>query len=460
MSTSASPTFTHRVASTFGTKTISFALGLLTTLLVARILGPEGRGVYYLAVLVPTTLITLGQFGLPSALVFFAGRGAPVTELRRASVRMVAPLSIVGVGLALFFEGPIRSAFLPGVTDFQYRLTLVAVPFLFIAMFASAILLGKQRIGTVNLLSLGGTVGSLIMLAALVWGARLGVDGAVIAYVVVGTAGSLAAAAVVLTMVDHGTGYATSVSGLIGYGVRIVPGTIATFLGYRADAFLIGALLASPVAVGLYSLAVGFSELLFYVPDSIAMAFFPRIAASGRSQADAFAPLVARQTVLLTVVAAIFMIPVASTVIIVLLPAFSGSIPALIVITPGIVALSISKVLSGYVSGLGKPLPVGAIAVVSVTVNIVANLILIPRVGIVGAATASLLSYSVNAILMVALSSRLARVSPWALVVPRPSDAVALVGLARILILGLLAGRRGLSRSEEPARDDDDRASP
>ena len=390
----------------------------------------------------------VGQLGLPSALVFFAGRGASLTALRRASVRMVPLLSIASIGVALLFEGAIRAAFLPGVTDLQYRVTLIAVPFLFTSMFGSAVLLGRQRIGTVNLLSLGGTVGSLTLLILLVAVAGLGVDGAVLAYLGVGIGSAAAAIAAVGAFAGEGSGSPLALRQLLGYGIRIVPGSIATFFGYRADVFLLGSILASPTAIGLYSLAVGFAELLFYIPDSIATAFFPRIAASDRTAADAFAPPVARQTVLLTALASLALIPCATVAIVVLLPAFSGSLPALLVITPGVVALSISKVLSGYVSGLGRPLPVGSIAMVSVGLNLVANLLLIPRWGIVGAAAASLLSYSANAALMVLVSSRFAKVPLRSLILPRPADLATLLTLTRTLIP---RGLHGLGRGNAPA---------
>ena len=104
-----SQTLTGRVAGVFATKATVFALGLMTTYLLARVLGPDGRGAYYLALLVPITLITLGQLGIPAALTYLTGRGSSLDGLRTVSVVLAVVLSIaciVPTLLARDFSGP------------------------------------------------------------------------------------------------------------------------------------------------------------------------------------------------------------------------------------------------------------------------------------------------------------------------------------------------------------------
>jgi O-antigen/teichoic acid export membrane protein len=115
----------------------------------------------------------------------------------------------------------------------------------------------------------------------------------------------------------------------------------------------------------------------------------------------------ARMTLLITVLAAIALLPVAWLAVRILLPAFDGSLLPFVILLPGTVALGLSKVLSGYISGLGLPGPVSAIAGAALGVNLVANLVLIPPLGIAGAALSSLLSYGAHAALTIGLASRL-----------------------------------------------------
>ena len=50
------------------------ALGLFTGALVARLLGPEGRGQIAAIQLWGLFLISLGSMGVPQALIYFSGR--------------------------------------------------------------------------------------------------------------------------------------------------------------------------------------------------------------------------------------------------------------------------------------------------------------------------------------------------------------------------------------------------
>lgn len=427
--------FARRVAGTFATKVVTFALGLISTVVVARLLGPAGRGEFYLLTLVPTTLLTFGQLGVPSALVFFTGRGSSLRELIRTSLALVMPFAALVVVPVAVLGGFLARTILASVSEADLHVVILVTPLLFWSMLGSAMLLGRQAIGQTNLLSLGQTLTSLVLIVVLVGVADLGVHGAVYAYVIVGV-GATITTAMLIRRLTPSPPQAPIIGArtLLGYGLRIYPGSLATFFSYRVDVFLLSAMLGSPTQVGLYSLAVGFAELVFYVPDSIATVFFPRIAASNRGEADGMAPAVVRQTVLMTAGAALLLLPASWLAIRLVLPAFADSYAALVVLTPGVVALSVSKVLSGYVSGLGRPLPVGGIAVASLVVNVVMNLVLIPLLGIVGAAAASLISYSVNAALMVLLSSRMSDTSPGRLVIPRRADAASVVRTVGLII--------------------------
>ena len=79
---------------------------------------------------------------------------------------------------------------------------------------------------------------------------------------------------------------------LFGFGMRIYPASVAGFFGYRADVFLLSAIVGDPRTLGLYSLAVSLGELLFFVPDSVSTVFFPRVAGSERQAADQLTPIV------------------------------------------------------------------------------------------------------------------------------------------------------------------------
>jgi O-antigen/teichoic acid export membrane protein len=82
-------------------------------------------------------------------------------------------------------------------------------------------------------------------------------------------------------------------------------------------------------------------------------------------------------------------------------------------------------------------------------VNIAANLILIPRFGIVGAAAASLISYTTTALIITLIASRLAGAPMRAFWIPGLADVRFVVATATAL------GRR-LRRGSPVSTDDRD----
>jgi O-antigen/teichoic acid export membrane protein len=158
------------------------------------------------------------------------------------------------------------------------------------------------------------------------------------------------------------------------------------------------------------------------VPDSVSTVFYPRVAGMDRRSADALAPQVSRFTLLVTAIAAIGLIPAAWLATNVVLPAYGGSLAPFFILLPGIMALSVSKVLAGYIGGLGLPLMVARASVTNLVVNLVANVLLIPGFGILGAAMASLISYVVHASMLAVIASRIARRHPLEYVIPTGAE--------------------------------------
>jgi O-antigen/teichoic acid export membrane protein len=424
----------RRIVSVFATRAAVFALGLLTTYLLALVLGPSGRGSYYLAVLVPATLFTVGQLGIPPALTFYAGRGASLDGLLGIAAVLATLLSLACVVPALLARDLLVSTIVPGATLLGVTLAIASVPFLFASAFAVALLLGLQQIRTTNLLQLGQGLATflvmLVVLGLLGWGS----DGAVGAYLVVSVGAALAATLGAAALAPRRRLSGEPLAPLLGYALRVYPGSLASFFSYRADIFLISIILGDPAAVGLYALAVSLAEMVFYVADAVSTALFPQVSSVDRSEADRLAPRVSRASLLVTAPAALVLIPVSALAVRVTLPEFVESIAPFCVLLPGVVALSVSKVLSSYVSGIGHPGSVTRVAVTSLAVNVAANILLIPTLGIVGAALASTISYSVNACLMVVLASRLAGVTPGELVIPTLDDARRLLGAAGSMV--------------------------
>ncbi|HYM83427.1 MAG TPA: polysaccharide biosynthesis C-terminal domain-containing protein [Candidatus Dormibacteraeota bacterium] len=427
--------FVRRVAGVFATRLAQFALGFGSSLTIAKLLEPEGRGAYVVVLLVPGTLFALGQLGLPSAINYFAGRGSSIPDLIRWSVVLTVAFSIAVIGTTLIALPFLETNVLRAAPPDLLRLVLLTIPVSTLATFGGSILYGRQAIRAYNVILVGQSAASLVGIVALVGILGLGVAGAVATSIIVGIIGATAVMREVvrLSRLEPGREH-VALRSLVAYGLRLYPASVTSYFSYRADVYLLQALLPDPGrAVGLYSYAVTMAELVFYVPDSVSTIFFPHVAGATPADSDRQVGQVSRFTMLITVCAALALIPAAWILFNVVLPDFGGSMAAMIVLLPGVVSLSLSKVLASYISGRGRPTPVSIAAVVALAVNIAANLVLIPRLGIVGASAASLISYTTHAGMMLTIASRLSGQSPWSIVVPGRVEFARLGSAARAI---------------------------
>jgi O-antigen/teichoic acid export membrane protein len=244
-------------------------------------------------------------------------------------------------------------------------------------------------------------------------------------------------------------GQATTMRALSGYAARVYPASITGYFNYRADTYIIQAVSASKTAadhaLGLYGIAVTMAEIVFYVPESVSSMFLPRVAAGSHEDSNAMIGRVSRLTMLASVALALMLIPAAFIGIHLVLPKYNDCLPAFVAILPGVVSLSLSKVMTSYVAGRGRPGPISVAAAITLVVNVGFNFLLIPQFGIVGASLASVASYSVMAAMMVVLASRMSGQSVACLCIPRPADF-------RVLATGSMAlARKAATRGRAAA---------
>lgn len=419
----------------FGTRTLGLVLAAGTTFLLAKTLGPADLGGYYLLILIPSSALALLSIGLPSALTYFSGRGEDLDQIRSLAVLLALVLSILLIGATLAASGILAATILAAAPASMIPLAAAAIPGVFVVGFSNAVILGRQRLRTYNAVLLGQSAalfaGQVIVVVLL----RGGLVGALATYVAVWTGAALVAVIAMLRLEPYRPSWDTALARrLLSYGVRLIPATLSGFFSYRADVFLLSALTRDPAILGVYGLAVNVAELCFYVPDAVATVLFPRVASASREASAAMVPMVSRVTIFLTGTVALALGLGSIVALPVILPAFAPSVLPTVLLLPGIVGLSASKVLSGYLSGIGRPGPVSSIATLSLILNLVANVLLIPHFGASGAAFASLLSYSLNGVLMVAVSARQARAPRRRMLLLRRDDLGILATVIRSTI--------------------------
>lgn len=417
--------FGGRVATLFVTQATTAAVGLVNAVVVARLLGPAAKGEYYLALLAPTTLLVLGQLGLPSAYGYFAARGMTRGLVRDATI-VALLLAGASAALTIALLPGLRETVLRALPDRDAFLGLLALPLLFLTTFGQNIALGRLVVRPFAVVSIAHVLGATVALVLFIGVLGFGVEGAIVAFLVYSTIPAIGFLVVGYraTADPQGSAGRAAVGDLLRYGLRLYPGSITSFFNYRADVYLISWLLAAPdVPLGLYSLAVGIAEMVFFFPNAVSSVFFPHVAGSRREDVDLQLPVVSRVTILATAGAALALVPVALVLVGAFLPDYTACLPALFILLPGVVALSAAKVQSGYLSGLGHTGITSIIAIVTFALNVACNVVLIPAFGIAGAATASLVSYSASTVLSALACRALSRARLRDLLIPTFADA-------------------------------------
>ena len=212
---------------------------------------------------------------------------------------------------------------------------------------------------------------------------------------------------------------------VLNLGLRGQLGNLATFFNYRLDVFIVNYYLDS-VQVGLYAVGVLVTEALWQIPNAAALVLFPRTARTLNEGAAEFTCFVLRQVFLVASVSGVALALVSPVLIpLVFGVQFSPSAAVIWWLLPGVIALSLAKVICADLAARGRPEFSSIFAFVSLVVTVVLDLALIPRMGIKGASIASSAAYIVDAVLLaIALKQQLE--VPWkTLLVPTHADGAA-----------------------------------
>ncbi|WP_114390301.1 flippase [Notoacmeibacter marinus] len=416
------------IALTFGRQFLAGLMQLGQVLIVARLLGPEGAGIYAVALLTPTLMGQLLNFGLPSANVYFvASRKVSATEAWAASRDLIVCLIVLGLVIASLVLAFAGFRLFPGVPLPVLFAALAIFPFSLPMTIATGFFQAVQDFRSFNMAVL---VQPVLALSGMI---VLWLTGTVDLTTIVAMVSMTHALALLFTLyrlnrdidiLTSGKGRAKYLRCALPYGAKSHLGNILSFLNYRIDIFLVN-LIVGPAATGLYTIAVRLTEQLWMISQAVSTVIFPRLASMADDSAarGQFTSFMARIVLWITLAASGVLAAVAQPLIAILFGAdFLGATAALLVLLPGIALFSCARVLANDLAARGFAGINLALALVTLAVNTAANLILIPRFGIVGAAAATTLSYTLVLLVRLIIGAAMDKTSWWMNLVPMPDD--------------------------------------
>lgn len=392
--------FIRQVGETYFTQVAVVLLGFVNSILVTRLLGPEGRGTFAVAVTVAAVGVQFSNLGLHSSNTYRVARDVRLLPVFVANSLAVSGLAGLVV-LVAYFLLKWRPDLAP-VEDPLLALALIAIPLGLANLLFQNLLIGLQRIHSYNVIDLTTRVLAVVAVASTAF------LGLVRPEVVFG----LIQVSVVLSLVwcflrlrgIFGTLVAPSWPALrqgLGYGLRAYLGSLFAFLVLKSDVLVVK-YLRGATETGYYSIAVGLADILLMLPAVVGTVLFPRLSAAP----DLLERWRLTKRVLSVMVPAVLLALVVTLVVgrpfirLAYGAAFDPSFPAVAWLLPGIGCLAINMVLMNFFASCGMPAVVVYSPLLALVFNVTANLVVVPALGFVGASITSSVSY----LLMLAMS--------------------------------------------------------
>ena len=383
----------NAVAQSVAAKVLIIGINAVTGIITARALQPEGRGELAAMIIWPVFLATVFSLGVPSALTFQLNRD-PKKESQ-----------LMGAGLLLALFGGLIAAALGAVflnawiPQYSPRIILFARIFLLSAPLTSLLAAGRAGVEsrgdftTSNIVLIWSPAMTLLWLVVLLATHSMSAVGAALAYIVVGIV-PLLWMMKRLTEIFHPrfTDLWQSGRQLFSYGIRSYGIDLCGTMAFYVDQALVVRLLA-PKMMGTYVVALSLSRILNAFHTSVIMVLFPKAVSRTREQIAEMTSRAMRMSTMLTTFAGICVISVGPQMLSLLYgKEYRGANAVLRILVVQIILAGATAVLSQSFMALGRPGIVTTLQVIGLLLTVPLMLVFIPRLGIVGAGLALLLS--------------------------------------------------------------------
>jgi O-antigen/teichoic acid export membrane protein len=385
-----------------GSRLAVLAIGVGIQSALARLLGPDGRGSYAVCLLFATLLGIIFTFGVDRAGQYYAasgrmGRSEAITSSLVLLVAGAVIAMLVGRAIMLF-----HFTFLEKADRSSFLISLGVVPFVGLTNAFAVYFIGLRRFKWMAVAEITNVAAQLVATLILVLGLGLGVNGALVAIVAAGVVNT----AVCLWLL-HKEGalgrLASTAAGylrLLSYGARFIVAKLNNVFSFRVGTLIL-AFFVSPSEIGLFAAAAALVMRITVIPKAVETAVFTRVAekTGGRPKLVAQA---CRVSAIVTGLALLALAAVSIPLVRLLLSAeFLGAVPLIWILILGVFARSATMALTAYFTGTDRPAICSLSVGIGTAINVVLLFVLIPVIGLAGAAWAMTAGYVASAIIFI-----------------------------------------------------------
>lgn len=369
---------------------------------LAWVLGPSDRGSYAVCLIFASLLAVSFAFSMDVAIQYYvASKKMKVVEGVSIALSYIVIGSLLAITLGVIMMH-MRLSFFTKASKESFYIALVCVPIIMLTSLFSFLLIGLRQFKWMAIFTVCQSAIQLIGIILLVSLFDLGVNGAL--YTV------LFAGLVVIAMnfiflrkkykltlvwptIDH-----TRLIFL--YGIRYYLARFSNIINFQIGTIVL-AFFVSRSEIGFFAIGTRLIAYVLIIPDVLSNALMPRIASDSNGRADLVAQAI-RLSGTVCGLALIILLLISKPVVRILLsPVFLPIVPLMWILAPGIFVRCISKITIPYFKGTNRP-GISSIAMVSgVVTNILLLFILLPLMGLQGAALAMTIGCFVSSIILI-----------------------------------------------------------
>jgi O-antigen/teichoic acid export membrane protein len=390
----------HSTVSILFSQVFVFACQLVTGVIIARALMPEGRGQYAVLLLIPNTMQSLGSLGLNLATCYFCARDTRTAPKINANNMLVSFLAAATYTVLLFFlyRTDLAAPYRGFISEMDIYAMGTAILFLMFNNYSQSLFLGKNLISARNVLRIFSPLATLTIFIYLLLSNQLTVKTAFLAWILTNGLGFIITIYFLIKLnVFAFIPDFVLLGRSLKMGSKSILGEVAGYIILQSDVLLVR-YYVDDKATGIYSLAASLSFLLFSIPQSIGQALFPHISKMEAVDKIDATDMIMRQF-RLTLIIMLSLSALAWNLAPLMIGLiygknFSDSAAPFFILSIAVTMGGSAHILETQLSARNRLLTISFCAGTAAVMNVLLNLYLIPQYSYMGAAMSSLASYT------------------------------------------------------------------
>lgn len=270
--------FVKKVVETFGTRVLLIIIGLATSVIIARILGPEGRGICAIATTIAAISMQFGNLGLHSSNTYYISKDNDLLPKLLGNSLFIS----LGLGSVIVFILGIIFYLLPSIVPIHgliLNLALLSVPIGISYLLLQNLLIGLDLIRDYNKIELISKIASMCILFIVILSQAVTPETVFLSGVIISIATLLWVLKKIFNnLATYPTTDYTLFKNNLFYGLKSYFACLFATIVSRVDILLISNFVGLKQA-GIYAIASTIADMVSLIPTTVGGLLFPKLSA-------------------------------------------------------------------------------------------------------------------------------------------------------------------------------------